>query len=63
MSLDCDSSLPLEIHVVEKLILHVTKCNRLCLLENTVGKSALSMVYMSYNAEISDFTLIHLYFL
>ena len=57
VSLDCDSSLTLKIHFVEKLSGHVTQSDRLCFFKQSVGKGGLAVVDVCNNAEISDFIL------
>jgi hypothetical protein len=53
VALDCNASLPLKIHVVENLVLEIARINGPCHLKESVGKSALAMVYMCDYAEVT----------
>jgi hypothetical protein len=61
-SLYGNASFTLDVHVVQKLILHFTQLDRIGQLEDTVCKRGLAVVYMCDNAEIAYLTLIHLLF-
>ena len=56
---DRDTPLPLQIHVVENLGLHLAACQKPRHLNNAVSQRGLAMVDMCNNAKISDFTLIY----
>ena len=51
------SALALKLHVVEELIFHVTLCDGIGEFENTVGKSAFSVIYVRNYREIANFLL------
>ena len=53
VALDCDATLFLQFHVVKHLILHITLADGVCHLQQTVGQSTLTVVNMSYYAEIT----------
>ena len=55
--LDGDATLPLQVHVVQQLALHLPLGNRLTLLQQPVRQRGLAVVDMSDNAEISDICL------
>ena len=57
--LDRDAALPLELHIVEDLVLHVPLAHRLGEFEDAVGQRAFAMVDMRDDAEITDVFLIH----
>ena len=59
LSLDSDASLPLNIHIVQYLLLHLPLSEQTCLLDNSVCKCALTVVDMSHYTEVSYLTLIH----
>ena len=54
VALDGDSFLPLQIHVVQHLRLHIPGRQSLCQFDKPVGKCALPMVDVSDDAEIPD---------
>ena len=54
MALDSDAFLPLEIHRVQDLVLHLSLGQGMSVFEQTVRQSALAVVYVRYNAEIPD---------
>ena len=54
LKLDGDPPLPLDIHIVEILFLHVTRCDESGLLNQPVGQCRLAVIYMGNNAEIPD---------
>ena len=60
MCLDRNAALTFEIHIIEKLLFHIAKCNRLGLLQNAVSKRTLAMVNMRNYAEITNFVLFQL---
>ena len=47
MALDCDTTLSLQVHVVEHLVLHLVPCHCLGVLEQAVGKCALAVINVS----------------
>ena len=51
------SALALKLHVVEELIFHVALCDGIGEFENTVGKSAFSVIYVRNYREIANFLL------
>ena len=51
----CNSTFTLKLHIIKELLLHITLCYRLCLLQNTVGKSRFAVVYMCNYTEIAYF--------
>ncbi len=51
--------LPLNVHVVKELILHVTQCHSLCKLQYPVGKGGFAVIYMGYDTKIPDIAFIH----
>ena len=54
VALDSDAALALEVHVIEHLGLHVLGGYGVGIFEKAVGKSALAVVDMRYDAEIAD---------
>ena len=54
LTLDGDPAFPLQIHIVQDLVLHFTAGEQTCLLDDAVRQSGLAVVNMSYNAEIAD---------
>ena len=54
VALDGDSLLLLQIHRVEDLVLHVTRCQRICNLKHSVGQGTLSVVDMRYDTKVSS---------
>ena len=59
MTFDSDTTLTLKIHIVEHLRLHILGINSLCKFQKAVGQCTLSVIDMSYYAEISD--ILHIY--
>ena len=59
LGLDRDPALPLEIHVVEDLLLHLTLGQESCHLDNAVREGGLAVVYMGYYTKVPDIALIH----
>ena len=59
LGFNCNTTLTLQIHIIQYLRLHLTLCQCTCLLNNTVSQCGLTMVYMCNNAEITDFTLVY----
>ena len=55
---DGDAPLPLQIHIVQKLALHLALLHRPAQLNEPVGQGGFSVVDVGNDAEISDFTLI-----
>ena len=54
VALDRDAAFPLQVHVVEHLVLHVLAGDGAGDLQQPVGQGALTMVDMGDNAEIAD---------
>ena len=54
VALDGDAFLLLEVHTVKHLVFHLALVQSLGTFEHTVGKSALPVVDVGYNAKISD---------
>ncbi len=54
LALDRDPPLPLDIHVVEDLVLKIAVLNHAGVLDEPVGERRLPVVDMGDNAEISD---------
>jgi hypothetical protein len=52
-----NSALALKVHIIEQLLLHVTLFNLAGQFKQSVGKGRLSVIYMRYNAKITDFFL------
>ena len=59
LGLDGYASLPLNIHVVKHLCLHLTAGKQSGLLNNTVRKGGLAMVNVGYNTKITNLTLVY----
>ena len=57
--LDGYSTLTLDVHVVEQLILHLTQLDRIGQLEDPVCKGGLTVIYMCDYAKITYLILIH----
>ena len=53
VTLDGDATLLLQFHVVEHLVLHIALADGVCHLQQAVGQRTLTVVNMSYYAEIS----------
>ena len=58
LRLNSNPSFSFQIHIVQDLRLHFSLCQKSGLLNNTVGKCGLAMVYMCNNAEITNLALI-----
>ena len=58
LGFDRNASLPLQIHIVQHLRLHLPLREQSCLLYDTVGQSGLAMVYMCNNTEITNLVLV-----
>ena len=54
LELDGDPPLPLELHVVEELLLHVPDRHRAGVLEQAIGQGRLPVVDVGNDAEIAD---------
>ena len=54
LQFDRDAALPLDIHIVEVLFLHIAGLDKSGLLDQAVCKCRLAVVYVGNNAEISD---------
>ena len=59
MRLDGNAALPLQVHRVQHLCLHLARRQRAGQLEQTVGKRALPMINMGDDREVSDECWIH----
>ena len=59
MTFDRDAPLALQIHRVEKLILHLTLADGVGALQQAITQRGLAMVDVRNNAEISDLRGIH----
>ena len=59
LGLDRDPALPLEIHVVEDLLLHLALGQESGHLDNAVRKGGLAVINMGYYTKVPDFALIH----
>ena len=58
--LDGDAPLPLQIHVVQQLTLHLPLGDGAAGLQQPVRQSGLAVVNMGNDGKIPDFTLIHI---
>ena len=54
MGLDCDPTLTLQIHIIEKLILLFAFSNRTSCIEQTVSQGAFTMIDMGNDAKIPN---------
>lgn len=54
VTLYCDAALALNVHVIQGLLLEVSIRNRTRGLKQSVRKGALTVVDVSYDAEVSD---------
>lgn len=54
MALDCDPPLPFQIHAVKNLIMKIPFGYRIGPFKKPVGQGAFAMVYMGYNAEVTN---------
>ena len=59
LRLDRDPPLPLELHRVEQLLLHVPVRDRVCHLKDAIGERRLAMVDVRDDREVADFCLVH----
>ena len=59
LGFDGDSTLPLQIHIVQHLLLHLPAGQQAGLLNDTVSQGGLAVVDMCYDTKISDFTLVN----
>ena len=57
LGLDGDAPLPLQIHIVQHLGLHLPAGQQACVLDDAVGQGGFAVVYVRYDAEISDSAL------
>ena len=60
LRLNGDTSLPLDIHVIQYLLLHLSAGQQTCSLYNSICQSRFAMINMCNNTEISDFTLVYM---
>ena len=60
LGLDRDSSLPLNIHVIENLGKHLTACQKTGFFDNPVRKRGLAVVNVRDDAEVAYFTDLNL---
>ena len=58
LGLDGDSALPLQIHIVQHLGLHLPAGQKTGLLDDAVRQGGFSVVDVSNDTEIADFTLV-----
>ena len=56
--LDGDAALPLQLHIIQDLIFHITLGHRFGGFQDAVGKGALAVIDMGDDAEIADVVLI-----
>jgi len=54
MAFDGNTSFPLQVHVIQKLFLHISISHGVGRLEQSVGQGALPMVYVGDDAEVPD---------
>jgi hypothetical protein len=54
LGLDCNAPLPLYIHIVKDLVLHLPAGKQSCLFYDPVRQRGLSMINMRDDAEIAD---------
>ena len=54
VALDRDALLPLEVHGIQDLVLHLPLGQGMGVFEQTVRQGTLAVVYVRYNAEIPD---------
>ena len=59
LGFDRDSALPLQFHVVQHLLLHLTLREKTGHLDDAVRQGGFSMVDVCNNTKISDFALVH----
>ena len=62
MALDGDALFPLQVHIVQDLIFHLPRAQRLCKFNEPVGQCALAVVNMGNDAEISNMFHLPSYF-
>jgi hypothetical protein len=53
VELDRDAAFPLELIVVEDLVAHLPRVERLCTLQETIGQSRLPMVDVRHDTKIA----------
>ena len=54
MALDGDALLPLQIHGIQHLVLHLTLRQRVRILQKTIRQRTFPVVYMRYYAKVTD---------
>ncbi len=54
MTFNGNAALPLQIHIIQQLCLHITVCYRPRRLQQPVSQRALPMINMRYDAKISN---------
>ena len=59
MSLDGDSALALQVHIVEHLLLHLAHAQRSGDLQHSIGERAFAVVDVGNNCEISYESAVH----
>ena len=57
LGLDGNPPLPLQVHIVENLGLHLPACEKSRVFDDAVRQSGLAVIYMGNNAKIPDFAL------
>jgi hypothetical protein len=55
LRLNCDTTLTLQVELIEELGLHLASLQRACGLKDSIGKCGLTVVDMGDDTEISDF--------
>ena len=60
LSLDGDTALSLQIHIVQDLRLHLSLGQKTCLLYNTIGQGRFTVVDVGDNTKISDVLLLNI---
>jgi hypothetical protein len=53
MTFNGNSALPLKVHIIQELVLHLPHCNGMSVLQHPVGQRAFSVVNVCYYAKIS----------
>ena len=59
---DGNAPFTLDIHIIKYLRLHLPACQYTGFFNHPIRQCGFTMINMCYNAEISDFTLIHIFF-
>ena len=59
LGLDGDSALPLQIHIVQHLGLHLPAGQKAGFLNNPVRQGGFAVIYVCHNTKIADFALIY----